>query len=114
MVWMNIIIDGKGLASAQILPQLHLVLIFTLGLQLLPRRVFRELKYPYYYLAAEYYLCFPFGFCQLVNSLHTSKFVDSDCLLALLAVAINANNRLLWLYVEDIIFGDLGVLRNVI
>jgi len=48
-----------------------------------------------------------------MNAVHNPGLVASDVLMGLVITVLFAHNRLVWLYLEDLCFEDLGVIGNI-
>lgn len=84
-------------------------IFLTILFQSVPRSWFRKFKIAYFYLNAEFFLCFPFFLVKLMNLVH--KEVGGDLVIGFLLLICFIHNRIGWLYLEDLIYADIKIFQ---
>lgn len=84
------------------------VLVITLVFHFIPRSWIKRLRYLEVYALLEFLASFPFGFVNLMNSIHTSVLIKGDLIVGALIVIVWAHNRLGINYLEDLMFWDMN------
>ena len=109
MCYISFLIDGTGYKSiAFFQKQIVAVTIITLVFQYIPRSLYRQLKYMWIYFLLEFLGSFHFGLISQMNNIQNPKLLNGDLITGFIIICGMCHNRLLWMYLEDLLFNDLN------
>ena len=80
----------------------------TIIMHFIPRKWIKKMRYLEVYMVLEFLASFPFGFVNLMNSIHNSVFINGDIIIGAVIVIIWAHNSLGVNYLEDLFFWDMN------
>jgi hypothetical protein len=73
--------------------------------------VYKEWRFVWIWLELEFKLSMSFGLVQAMNSIHHPQNIAGELFWGSLAIFMMTHFRLGWLYIEDFIFGDIGIFK---